>query len=302
MCYYDKISILDECENSKYIYRIKEEDKIKIYKNLTFYINYAFEDRHIKFDYNKDYLASNEDFHNHYIFLIKDKKCYGIFLKNEGVFNDFRTDEEIEKLNITIAGEKYRRKIKNVYYDNSYVKRYNFSILFDGINGEDLIAQNYLKKDNGKLAEYLDVYVQYIYSLIDECDNFAPEDFDVEDFNYYKKELNYTNYDKVLYNGHSITGEASRIFDIKTKEEKETFKKMFRFNITDEYEEYCKLYVDRDYLDNRSDITLSTIRFMKNDWEQFLIDTSTGYFIDFRHPDEINKSMKKFKELGKKIK
>lgn len=303
--YFDKITLQSSLIDSNYIYSINsKEDKAKIFKMIKFYINYPDEDIHINLNYNKSYLAHNEDLNDKEIIMMKNGICYASFYQDNGVIGDYRSEEEIKAQKSELSNLWYLPKIKKVGIASDNEKFYRFSILFEDIYDEyfnkemSLLADNYYERDNGKLEMYLDIFRDYLFEIIDECDSFSTYDFCVREFLYYRKYLKYENYDKITCNNTNLL--TSRLFDIKDLEAKNKFKNLFIFNLADKYDDYTELKVNREYFENQDPHDLGNLFFYKDNKLVFIIDTSTGNVRDYRKEEIIEEQVERYRKLTNK--
>lgn len=171
---------------------------------------------------------------------------------------------------------------------------YTFNTLFkeiatdDGM--QDFLINCYKSKDCIKLGEYLDIYCNYLYDIIDESDFFY---LFTTDKNLYNNCLNNLQY-KVYCNWNQLDIE---IFDIKDKKDKMWLKEHLTFNISDEDGFPLSFNLRRSYLANDEKMDeFNEFYFIKDNKFVTYFSRYNGYLFDFRDNDVIEKHKEKYRK------
>lgn len=175
---------------------------------------------------------------------------------------------------------------------------YTFNVFFPEIEDEDEL-QNFLiscyrSKDCVKLGQYLDVFSDYIYDIIDEVDYFYIYTTDKELCVTYMNNLNHEEY---IENKN----ETINVFDIRDKYSKEWLKNHLTYNISDEDRFALEFNLKRSYLANDEKMDeFNYIHFVKDNRLIVNFSRYCGYIFDFRDNDVIEKHKEKYRSLNKK--
>ena len=118
-----------------------------------------------------------DDLKDKWIYLIKNDLLFASIMLYSGYVNDRRDWSEIETQKSELSGLRYTPKRLEVDTYRINGEEYRYSQLFNDLKNDskkdsELLINNFLKKDNGKLEKYLDIFRNYIFDLIDECDHF----------------------------------------------------------------------------------------------------------------------------------
>lgn len=245
-----------------------------------------------------------DDLKDKWIYLIKNDLLFASIMLYSGYVNDRRDWSEIETQKSELSGLRYTPKRLEVDTYRINGEEYRYSQLFNDLKNDskkdsELLINNFLKKDNGKLEKYLDIFRNYIFDLIDECNHFIIEEMNMREYFYYKKYLSYEYYDEIIYKDTKSPLYSRRIFDISKKDYKDIFKKILIFNINDTDNEYIELHVNRDYIhNNREDYNYAnSIHFLKEGKELFSLETNTGDITDFRDKEKIERHIEKYRKI-----
>lgn len=297
--------------NTHYVYNIDDKkSKEVLIKHITFCLNDYDTGDIIPVTINKKYISNNESLKNNTITLLKDNTIVVVIYYFGGFVNDYRPWEKIRNQKSELSGLRYNPKIAEFGLYRSHGEEYRYSALFDELKVDypnidkdwELLRENCYGRDNGKLEKYLDLFREYIFDLIDECDYFVLEEFALRERDYYAQFLKYEVFDDVVYSGpHKYLMYSSRVYDISRKEDKETFKNHLLFNVNSPDNEYIELHVKREYFhnDEKDYNDGNRIHFIKEGKELFELETNTGDIIDYRDPEVIKAHQKKYSKIAK---
>lgn len=211
------------------LYDINDIDyKEKLFKSIKICLTDEKDDI-ISTNIKKEYILEDISLKGNWIELIKDNCLFASFSLYGGYINDRREWKKIKNQKSILSGLRYSPKQYEIKRYSNDSTDYRYSVLFSDISNAtqdtNLLVDNYLGKDNGKLEKYLDTYISYIFDLIDYCDSFIVEEVDnMNDYFYYKKYLKCEYFDGIVYKTDKSQLFSRRIFNIKSKKDKDILK------------------------------------------------------------------------------
>lgn len=259
--------------------------------------------KNIVIDYIRSHIENAKQ--NELIFLVEGNKINVIAnIANHKIY-DYRDKNVIENSNNELS--KYNYQVKSLILSGESYTVYKINNLFEDLNeekyyGEVLSKACRIKNSPEEFEFYLDHYHKYLLDLIDEANYFFIDEMMGEEgiTDIYKELFKYSKYDEIRNKNNDYNYNSNYVYDITSNMDKDKFKKIFKFNIEDEHDEYIEYVVNKEYFDNSGKYYFKT--YLINDKNNIIaiIETFNGAIFDYRPEKKIKAHQENYKKITNK--